>query len=58
MKNSDVHSGLLSGLKMPSMPKMPKGAFSNLKKSEQAKKEEESKTKTPSFQGNFEQNVT
>ena len=52
VKNSDVHKGLLSGLKMPSMPKMPKGGFSNFKKPLNADQPEESKVKMPSFQGN------
>ena len=56
MKNSDVHKGLLSGLKMPSMPKMPKGGFSSFKKTEKVDKQEENKFKTPSFQGIFRQN--
>ena len=56
VKNSDVHKGLLSGLKMPSMPKMPKGGFSSLKKTEKVDQQEENKVKTPSFQGIFRQN--
>ena len=51
VKNSDVHKGLLSGLKMPSMTKMPKGGFSNFKKPLNADQPEESKVKMPSFQG-------
>ena len=56
VKNSDVHKGLLGGLKMPSMPKMPKGGFSNLKKTEKVDQQEENKVKTPSFQGFSRQN--
>ena len=52
MKNSDVHKGLLSGLKMPAMPK---GNLKNFKKIDKTgfKKETKDEDKSPSFQGNL-----
>ena len=52
VKNSDVHKGLLSGLKMPSMPK---NGFKNFKKIDKTGYKKDKEVKTPSFQGNFEE---